>query len=192
MKLFGIAGTAGSGKDTVADIIAELYNMHVFNTSDYVRAVTRHIFDLEPDASPIRDQLYEVATELRKLNQASTVNMGIVQARERDFERQLITGLRSVGEANAIKAVKGIIIGVDAAPEVRHKRIQERGRDAESKRDYEQFLKQDTRENEGVADGDMRGIKYIIEDADIVIQNDGTMEDLREQIAAKMSVYLNK
>ena len=191
MKLFGIAGTSGSGKDTVADIIAEVFDMHQFSTSDYVRAVTRYIFDLEPDASPIRDQLFEVATELRKLNPASTVNMGIVQARERDFGKQLITGLRSVGEAAAIREQGGIIIGVDAAPEIRHERIKARARDAESERNYEEFLHQDEHENEGVGEGDMRGIKYVIEDADIIIENNGTLDELREQITAKLAQHLS-
>lgn len=192
MKLFGLAGTAGSGKDTAAEIIAELFEMHLFSTSDYVRAVTRYIFDLEPDASPIRDQLFEVATELRKLNQASTVSMGVVQARERGFEKQLITGLRSVGEANAIRAKGGIIIGVDAAAEFRHARIQERSRDPEAGRTYDEFIKQDTHENEGVAGGDMRGIRYVIDEADIVIENNGTLEELREQIRAKMQKVLSQ
>ncbi len=192
MKLFGLAGTAGSGKDTAAEIIAELFDMHMFSTSDYVRAVTRYIFDLEPDASPIRDQLFEVATELRKLNQASTVNMGIVQARERGFGRQLITGLRSVGEADAIRAQGGIIIGVDATPEIRHQRIKERSRDAESERNFEEFLRQDEHENEGVDGEGMKGIRYVIEDADIIIQNDGTLDDLREQISSKLRVMLEQ
>ena len=189
MKLFGLAGTAGSGKDTAADIVAELFDMHQFSTSDYVRAVTRYIFDLEEGASPIRDQLFEVATELRKLNQASTVNMGIVQARERGFEKQLITGLRSVGEANAIRQQGGIIIGVDAAPEIRHERIKSRARDAESERTYEEFLQQDEHENKGVGEGDMRGITHVIKDADIVIENNGTLEELKEQIAAKLAQH---
>lgn len=186
MQLFGLVGTAGSGKDTVADIIADLYDMHVFNTSDYVRAVTRYIFDLPHDASPIRDQLFEVATELRKLNQASTVAMGIVQARERGFDRQLITGIRTIGEAKAIRESGGSIISVDAKPEIRYSRISERARDPESERTFEEFLKQDMHENEGVGDGDMRGIRYVINEAEIQIHNEGTLEELKEQIADKL------
>jgi len=186
MIIIGISGTAGSGKDTVADIIAEEFFAHIFNTSDYVRAVTRYIFDLPHESNPIRDQLYEVATELRKLNQASTVNMGIVQARERGFDIQLITGLRTVGEANAVRANGGIIIGVDAEPSVRHGRIQKRARDAESERTLEQFIIQDEYENNGVGDGDMRGIRHIISEADVVIENNSSLEQLRAQIIKEL------
>ena len=187
MIIIGISGTAGSGKDTVADIIAHEFSAHILNTTDYVRAVTRYIFDLPHESSPIRDQLYEVATELRKLNQASTVNMGIVQARERGFSVQLITGLRTVGEANAVRVNGGIIIGVDAEPSVRHGRIQKRARDAESERTLEQFIIQDEYENNGVGDGDMRGIRHIIAEADIVIENNSSLEELRTQIIKELT-----
>ncbi len=191
MKIFGLTGTAGSGKDTVTEIICELFDGHNYSTSDYVRAVTRFIFDLPAESSPIRDQLFEVATTLRELNQASTVEMGIMQAKKRGFELQVISGLRSVGEADAVRKAGGIIIGVDADPEIRYKRIQDRVRDAESERTFEEFLKQDSHENEGVeSTGPMRGIKYVIEDADIIINNESNLDDLREQIKQKIGALL--
>lgn len=182
MKIIGLTGTAGSGKDTVAELLCELHGMHEFNTSDFVRAVTRYIYDLPHDSSPIRDQLFETANALRKLNQATTVEMGLVQAKGRDFEVQLITGLRSVGEADAVREAGGIIIGVDADPKIRHERIKSRLRDKESERTYEEFLAQDEHENKGIGDGPSRGIRSIIDDADILITNEGTLEDLKEQI----------
>jgi len=182
VKIIGLAGTAGSGKDTVAELLCEEFGMHNYNTSDYVRAITRFLFDLPHDASPIRDQLYEVANALRGLHQASTVEMGIVQAKERDFDIQLISGLRSVGEAEAVRAAGGIVIGVDADPKIRYERIQSRARDAESERTYEEFLSQDEHENKGIGEGQSRGIRTIIDQADIVITNQGTLEELKQQI----------
>ncbi len=190
MIILGLTGTAGSGKDTVADLMCEMFDMHNYSTSDYVRAVTRFIFDQEPGFSPIRDQLFVVATALRELNQASTINMGVLQAKERGFERQIISGIRSVGEANAVRAAGGMIIGVDADPTVRYERITARMRDAESKRTYEQFLAQDEHENKGVADGDMRGIRTVIDEADIIITNGDSMEDLKNQLREKITPLL--
>lgn len=190
MKLFGLAGTAGSGKDTVAELICEMFDMHNYSTSDFVRACTRFLFDLSPEASPIRDQLFMVATQLRELNQATTVQMGVLQAKERGIERQIISGIRSIGEMKALKDAGGIMIAVDADPYVRHQRITSRARDAESKRTFDEFLKQDTYENEGVAKGDMRGIRYVIEESDIVITNEASLEDLKNQIKTKISQYL--
>lgn len=190
MKLFGLTGTAGSGKDTVAELMCELFEMHNYSTSDFVRACTRFLFDLPPEASPIRDQLFMVATQLRELNQATTVQMGVLQAKERGIERQVISGIRSIGEMKALKEAGGIMVAVDADPKVRHDRIASRARDAESLRTYEEFLKQDTYENEGVAEGDMRGIKYVIEEADILISNESSLEDLKKQLKEKITPHL--
>jgi len=191
MLILGLAGTAGSGKDTVADMICELFDGHNFNTSEYVRAVTRFVYNLDHDVNPIRDQLFEVATVLRELNQASTVKMGILQADHIDADVQVISGLRSVGEADAVRAAGGLIVGVDANPEIRHQRIQDRLRDAEAERTYEEFLRQDEYENKGVEDtGPMRGIRSIIDEADIVIANEGTLEDLKQQILDKVGQHV--
>ena len=190
MKLFGLAGTAGSGKDTVAELMCELFEMHNYSTSDFVRACTRFLFDLTPDASPIRDQLFMVATHLRELNQATTVQMGVLQARERGFERQIISGIRTIGEMKALKDAGGIMVAVDADPKVRYERITARLRDPESERSFDEFLKQDSYENEGVADGDMHGIRYVIETSDILISNESSLDDLRIQLCDKISSHL--
>jgi dephospho-CoA kinase len=191
MKIFGLVGTAGSGKDTVAEIICDLFSMHHYNTSDFVRAVTRFIFDLPQENSPIRDQLYIVANELRALNQATTVQMGIVQAEQRGFELQLITGLRSAGEADAIRAAGGVIIAVDADPKVRYERITGRLRDAESKRTLDEFLIQDDKENQGLSPtGPSRGIRAIINEAEVKLTNESTMEALKTEIRSKISPLL--
>src|SRR6266496_3172889 len=104
-QLIGLAGTAGAGKDTVAEIICRLYGAENLSTGDFIRAVTRHIYRLPADFNPVRDQLYEVATYLRtEVNPATTVKMCILQAKELHVACALITGLRSMGEADAIHA----------------------------------------------------------------------------------------
>lgn len=191
-RLIGLAGTAGAGKDTVAEIICRLYGAENLSTGDFVRAVTRHIYRLPADFNPVRDQLYEVATYLRtEINPATTVKMCILQAKELHVMCALITGLRSMGEADAIRAQGGIIIGVDADPRVRYERISSRQRDSEAHKTFEQFLKQDEYENRGVSEtGDGRGIRVIIENADVVIQNEnGPIEKLEGQVREKLNSY---
>lgn len=186
MRIIGIAGTAGSGKDTVAEIICVLLDAHHWNTSDFVRVVARSVYGLQPESPIERVQLYVVANALRELNQATTVHMGILQAKERGIDVQVITGLRSVGEADAIRAAGGVVVGVDADPEIRHSRIQARLRDKESQRTFEEFFKRDELENAGTGDGDKAGIRSIIDQADIVIMNEGTFDELKQQVAEKI------
>jgi dephospho-CoA kinase len=187
----GVAGTAGAGKDTASDIIARLFEARNISTSEVVRAVTRHVYDLPSDFNPVRDQLYEVANFLRnEVDPAFTVKICMLKARTAGVSYALISGLRSMGEADAIREQGGIIIGVDADPHVRYERMSARARDTESQKTFEQFLAQDMYENKGLTEtGSGRGIRYIIDDADVVIQNDGSLEALEAQIQERLQPY---
>lgn len=191
MIIFGLTGTAGSGKDTIADMLCDMYGMENLNTSNLVRAITRHIYRQPPDFSPIRNQLYEVANVLRSLNPATTVELCLLQGRELGVNIALITGLRSMGEADAVRKAGGKIIGIDADVRVRYDRISARGRDAEATRTFEQFSQQDAYENEGLSqNSDGRGIRYIIDSAEIHIDNSGNLDDLKKELNSKIGPHL--
>lgn len=191
LKLIGIAGTAGAGKDVAADILARLFGMQNLSSGDVVRAVTRHIYKLPADFNPVRDQLYDVANLLREINPATTVKICIFEAQARNIPRAVISGLRSMGEAQAVRDAGGIIIGIDADPRVRYDRIYSRARDAEAQKTYEEFLQQDEFENRGVSDsGPGRGIRAIIDSADVVIKNAGGLEELEALLKEKIAPLL--
>src|SRR5438105_332716 len=102
-RLIGIAGPAGAGKEVVADILNRLFGAENLSTGDFVRAVTRFIYRLPPDFSPVRDQLYEVATFMRtEINPETTIRMCMLQAKALQVKYAVLTGLRTVGEADAI------------------------------------------------------------------------------------------
>ncbi len=190
--LIGVAGTAGAGKDTVAEMIGRIFSLQNLSMGDAVRAITRHVYHLPPEVNPVRDQLYEVANYLRnEVDPAVMVKICILEAKAQKLEGGIISGLRSMGEADAIRKSGGIIIGVEADPRVRYDRIYSRGRDAETQKTFEEFLKQDEYENRGISDsGPGRGIRHIIDSADVVIQNDSTLEALEQQIQEKITPLL--
>ncbi len=191
MIIFGLTGTAGSGKDTIADMLCDMFGMENLNTSNLVRAITRYVYKQPPDYSPIRNQLYQVANVLRQLNPATTVELCLLQGKELSVEVALVTGLRSMGEADAIRKAGGKIIGIDADVRVRYDRISTRQRDAEATRSFEQFVQQDTLENEGLSQqGDSRGIRHIIDTAEIHIDNSGNMDDLKRELHDKITPHV--
>jgi dephospho-CoA kinase len=194
IQFIGVAGTAGSGKDTATEILCRLFGFKNLSSADMVRAITRQVYGLPADFNPVRDQLYVVANFVRnEIHPAAMVKLCTLQAQAQDAKGGVISGLRSMGEADAIREVGGIIIGIDAEPKVRYERIYSRHRDAESKKTFEEFLKQDEYENRGVSDtGPGRGIRAIIDSADVVIGNVGSLTEFEEEIKAKVASFLQR
>jgi len=192
LRLIGVAGTAGAGKDTVAAILGKMFGLQNLSSSEALRAITRYLYNIDPAHKPVRDQLYHVGTYIRTaIDPAMLVKLCILQAQVLQLPGGVITGLRSVGEAEAIRAAGGIIIGVDADAHLRYKRMFDRARDADAQKTLEEFLEQDRRENRGISDsGPGRGIQAIIEGADAVILNDGTPEELELEVKNKIGPLL--
>lgn len=192
-RLIGVAGTAGSGKDTVAGMLCQMFALQNLSSGDFLRVITRYVYRQAYDFNPARDQLYEVANYLRsEVNPATLVQLCILQAKVQKMPGALISGLRSMGEAEAIRQAGGIIVGVDADPRIRYQRMTSRQRDAEATWTLEEFLKQDELENKGVShSGPARGIGSIIESADVVISNNSTLDDLKLEVQNKVAPLLH-
>jgi dephospho-CoA kinase len=193
MRFIGVAGTAGSGKDTVAKLLSEMFSLQNLSSGDFLRAITRYAYELPPDYNPARDQLYYVANYLRnEISPATLVKLCILQAKVMRWPGGVISGLRSVGEAEAVREAGGIIVGIDADPHVRYERMIARQRDAEAKWTLEEFLKQDEYENRGLSDsGPSRGIRAIIDSADVVLDNSSTLEALKLELNNKVALLMH-
>jgi dephospho-CoA kinase len=189
LKLIGVAGTAGAGKDTAAQILCQLFSMQNLSSGDMVRAITRQVYHLQPNFNPVRDQLYEVANYVRAdIHPAAFVKLCILEAKALNIPRVVISGLRSMGEAQAVREAGGIIVVIDADPKIRYDRIFARARDAESQKSLEEFLEQDEFEKRGVSNqGPGRGIQAIMDSADLIIANNGTPEELTSQLQATVA-----
>ena len=86
-------------------------------------------------------------------------------------------------EENFLRSVGGVVIGVDADIETRYKRIFSRQEGEKDQVSFEQF-KDDARvEDDGGGDEKRdNNIRAVINAADIVIENNGTLEELHHQI----------
>lgn len=190
MQLLGVAGSAGAGKDSVIAILTGEFNFEDLSTSDVGRAITRHIYRLPPDFMPVRDQLFAVNTFLRtEFGSGFLVKICLEQAKLLGLKRVLITGLRSLGEAEAVRSQGGKIIAIQADAKVRYERIVARARDVEAKKTFEEFRAQDEKENSGV---DGKGVSAIVESADLILENNGnSMDALKQLVREKVSPLSN-
>ncbi len=193
MRLIGVTGTAGAGKDTVAELLCQMFQLQNLSSGDFLRVITRYAYKQPYDFNPARDQLYEVANFLRnQVNPATLVQLCILQMRTQKVNGAVISGLRSMGEAEAVREAGGIIVGVDADPHIRYQRMTARRRDTEAQWTLEEFLEQDKYENRGLSDsGPARGIRAIIDSADVVVTNGGTLDDLKLELQNKVAPLLH-
>jgi dephospho-CoA kinase len=123
-RIYGVAGTFASGKDTLADWLEHNGFFHV-STSDIVRAGAK-----EKYGSIDRKFLFEYANEMRQQKGAGVlVDMALGMAVGNP--EVAISGIRSVGEVESLKAAGGTLIFVDAPVTTRYERAYKRGRDEE-------------------------------------------------------------
>ena len=160
--LIGIAGSFASGKDTVAHVLEADYGFTHVSTGDMVRAAAQR-----ERGSIERPVLFEVADAHRHRDGAGVF---VLHALEKP-RPLVITGIRSLGEAKALKAAGGTLLFIDAPAQIRYERMKARHRDAETELSLEQFEANEHKEwhaGETDADFNLRDIKEM---ADIVLDN---------------------
>ncbi len=178
-QLIGIAGTFSSGKDTIAHFLVDDYGYTHVSTGDMVRKVAT-----EKYGSIERPVLHKTATELRYANGAGA----LVSEALKELRPLVITGIRSLGEAKALKAAGGMLLFVDAPIEIRYERVRSRNRDNETELTLEQFRENEEKEMYSGPNDEDFNIRGISEIADISIQNTLPLEDYIALAYAKIGL----
>jgi len=126
----------------------------------------------------------------KHLSPSSIIELCLLEGQVQNVRLVIIHGLRTMAEADIFRKAGGIIVGVDADIEKRYARLR---KDRDTLANYDEFLKQEELENEGVSKKhEDLGIRYIIESADVKIDNNGSIEDLEAQIREKIAPLLKK
>lgn len=176
LKIIGLAGTNGSGKDTVGQILAEKYGYLFVSVTEILRAELKRR-NLEVN----RENLRGLSAEWRR----ESGQLGVlVDKAVAEFEKTpkkagvAIASLRNPGEADRVHELGGTVVWVDADPKIRYDRIQaniaNRGeRAGEDKKTFEQFLAEEAAEMnkpEG-SDNAVLDMAAVKERSDISIDN---------------------
>lgn len=169
--IIGLSGTFASGKDTLAHHLVQKHNFLHVSTGDMVRAVAEAKYgNIE------RPTLVKTANELRE-TRGPGVLAELAIERYNELKDQyagvVISGVRSLGEANIIQAKAGIIVFVDSPIEIRYQRIKNRHRSNEQLLTFEQFKASEelesTNPDHNPAVQDIPGVRQL---ADIVVFNE--------------------
>ncbi len=176
MKIIGITGTNASWKGTIVDYLVQHKQFVHYSVRSFL------IQELEKRGLPVdRDQMRDLANELRANYGASyIIEQLYLQAKEKG-ENAIIESIRAVGEVEKLKQYDDfLLLAVDADQQQRYQRILQRGSETDHV-SFEEFQIQESKEMANT-DPAKQNISSCMKMADIMIYNNGTFEDLYQQL----------
>lgn len=182
-KILGLSGTFSSGKDTVAAWLNQHYNYYHISTGDMIREVaSAHYGDIN------RPTLHKTANELRA-ERGSGVLVELALEHYRPISDKypgglIISGIRSIGEAKAVRNLYGYLLFIDAPVKLRYERLKNRARGDEATLSYEEFTQRERRETtpKKKHDDTIQNIGGVQQLADALIINDHNLERFLEDV----------
>lgn len=193
--IYGVAGTNGSGKDALMDLLVE-YGFFCFNTSNNIRQVSQAVFN-SIDRGGNDSPLGRIGNAYRVAYPGGMVELGLldwwmrvgVLPAELHPKGLVVGSIRGTGEAKRLKEFGGKLIVVDADPHVRFGRLQGRGR-ADDNITFEQFVEKEAGDMAvGETDPTKFGMAAVIDMADIRIENNGNdLEVFRAQAVSTLKL----
>ncbi len=179
-KVIGLTGFNGSGKTTVAKIIQEKKKAKYFSLSDEIRE------ECKKEGIEInRENLIRVGNELRKEYGGGILAKRTVEKIWKSATSEIVVdSIRTPIEVEILKGELGekfVLIAVEAEQKARYEREKKRGREGGVK-NFEEFKKHEEEESKGGMGEKAQAIPDTIELADIVIKNNGSLEELNKKI----------
>lgn len=173
--IVGITGSFGAGKGAVVDYLVREKGFADFSARSFITKEIKH-----RDLPVNRDTMTVVANDLRLKHGATHIIESLYnEAKDRGGDA-VIESLRAVAEVRLIKKLGGIVLGITARPEVRYERAIARGSETD-KVSYEEWLQQEVRES-NPDDPTKQDIFGALAEASVVIENNGSLEDLYEAV----------
>lgn len=171
--IFGLAGEAASGKGTVSKYLQEKYGARAYRFSDFLRS-TLDAWHLETN----RENLAKLSLIMRQGFGEDVFSKALAEDISKSVgEVFVFDGIRRISDIDYLKDMEGFkFVYVETSLEKRYERIIKRGENSdETEKTFEEFKKDHELETEV-------GIKELKNKADIVIENNGTLEDLQKKV----------
>jgi dephospho-CoA kinase len=178
MLIIGITGTLGAGKGTIVDFLIKEKGFAHFSVRAFI---AEEIIKRGMDVN--RDSMVLVANDLRKKNSPSYITDCLYEKALSLGSNSIIESIRTPGEIYSLRKKGGFyLIAIDADPEIRYARISLRQSETDHIT-YRTFLDNEQREMNST-DPNAQNIGKCIEMADYRLFNNGTIEQLNQQVDA--------
>lgn len=185
-EIIGIAGTNGSGKDTLGQILADDYGWLFVSGADFLRdEAKRRNLPIE------REVLRTISAEWRRrygLGVLVDKAVEIYKKADGQYRGLVVSPMRNPGEAQYVKDLGGTLVWVDADPKIRYERISKRQRSAEDQKTFKEFLKEEQAEMKPSGDEATLSLSGVKVKADTFLENNDSLKRFR--VAAKRALKL--
>lgn len=191
MNLIGLAGTNGSGKDTVGDVLSEQKNFLFVSVSDLLRD------EAKKRKMPIeREVLRDISAQWRRESGLGVLVEKAVQEYnkfEGKYTGLVVASLRNPGEADTVHDLGGKVVWVDANPKVRYDRLASRQRSSEDNKTFDEFIAEEQAEMSHQGDKATLNSSGVKEKADVFLENDGNdIAAFKKQVLIELKDYISK
>jgi len=174
MKIIGIMGLIGSGKDAVSQYLAEKYGYEVIGMGNIVRELSKGI-----GRTNGRDDLQQTQKEIvEKYGWEYFAENVVKKILKNRLDKVVINGIRRPQDAIVPKRYFGkdiVILLIDAPPKVRYERLKQRKRESDPET-FEEFMRQEKNEIK------LFNIEETLKYYDYKIENKGDVEKLRKTL----------
>jgi dephospho-CoA kinase len=184
--IIGITGTDGAGKGLVVEYLVSQHGFTHYSARDFIT------IEIERLGLPVdRNQLRLTANALRaEFGDEVVVRKAYERAAAEGRDRVVIESLRAMAEVEYLKLREGVLLAIDADPQIRYTRIQGR-KSATDQVTFEEFLAHENLESN---DPDPHGMQKskVMAAADYTIMNNGSHAELYIQVEAFMNKFAGR
>ena len=176
MKIIGITGTIGAGKGTMVNYLVEQHGFYHYSVRGYLTELIKN-----RNLPMNRDSMVEVANELRTNHNPAFIIQQLLEWAKSKRRDCIIESIRTPGEVAALRKTEDFILfAIDADPEIRYRRIVERGSETDNIT-FKTFMENEQREMNNT-DLNKQNLSACIKLADYVITNGTTFHEMYNKI----------